>query len=117
VEFPIIDLKSCREASGFLFESVGDGSICAGLPGGELGACFGDSGGPLLVRADEGWVQIGITSRGAALDDCGDIPSVYAAVPFMYDYITAAAQIEASGLYVVDWGSGPTFQADFGNFH
>jgi trypsin len=117
VAFPIVDLKTCGESAGFLFGSIGDGAICAGEPAGGVGACFGDSGGPLLVWSGEAWVQVGITSRGAALDDCGDIPSVYARVSFMYDYITSVAQIEDSGSYVVDWSAGPTFQADFGNFH
>ena len=117
VDFPIVDLKTCGEAAGFLFQGIGDGAICAGEPAGGVGACFGDSGGPLLVWSDDAWVQVGITSRGAALDDCGDIPSVYARVSFMFDYITTVAQIEDSGAYVVDWSAGPTFQADFGNFH
>lgn len=42
-----------------------DSEICAFGEDGE-NVCFGDSGGPLLVRSEDGdhWEQIGVTSRG-----------------------------------------------------
>lgn len=39
--------------------------ICAGTPSSEQTACNGDSGGPLMVRQDDGrWLQVGIVSWG-----------------------------------------------------
>ena len=70
-----------------------------------------------MVWSDDWWVQVGITSRAAALNDCGEVPSVYSRVSFMYDFITSTARIEDSGTYVVDWSGGPSFQANFGNYH
>lgn len=40
------------------------------LAGGDgADSCSGDSGGPALVRTDDGWVQVGVTARGPL--DCG----------------------------------------------
>ena len=39
--------------------------ICAGYPKLVKGACYGDSGGPLMVQDSTGqWLQIGIVSFG-----------------------------------------------------
>ncbi|MBN9264558.1 MAG: serine protease [Hyphomicrobium sp.] len=44
--------------------------FCAGSHDGSGDACFGDSGGPLLVRTREGVVQVGIVSWGPS-SGCG----------------------------------------------
>jgi secreted trypsin-like serine protease len=45
---------------------VTDGMICAGYDNGGKNACFGDSGGPLMIptAAAPGWKQVGIVSWG-----------------------------------------------------
>jgi secreted trypsin-like serine protease len=78
VEVPLVSRRSCNAPASY------DGSItrfmlCAGEPAGGQDTCFGDSGGPLLVRGTSGApdVQVGITSWG---DGCAlpDKPGVYA---------------------------------------
>ncbi|AOS64135.1 S1 family peptidase [Actinoalloteichus hymeniacidonis] len=44
-------------------------------PGGDSGACFGDSGGPALRQGANGWELVGVTSSGPAI--CGTEPSNY----------------------------------------
>ena len=45
---------------------VSDGMVCAGYENGGKNSCFGDSGGPLMIRtaAAPGWKQVGIVSWG-----------------------------------------------------
>jgi secreted trypsin-like serine protease len=46
---------------------------------GPVNTCYGDSGAPLLVRADGGWEQVGITSTLTVARECRDA-SVYTPV-------------------------------------
>ena len=44
---------------------ITDNMVCAGTATGERDSCFGDSGGPLMTRAEDGgWIQRGIVSWG-----------------------------------------------------
>lgn len=55
--------------------------LCTDSPGGASGACYGDSGGPELVRAGERWLLLGLTSRAGGTDPaCTSSPSVYTSV-------------------------------------
>lgn len=52
--------------------------LCTDNPGGTAGSCYGDSGGPELVRADDRWQVLGVTSRpGDSGDVCAKSPSIY----------------------------------------
>jgi secreted trypsin-like serine protease len=84
VDIEVIDPKECRA----VYESlqvpeftIGDTEICATGPTGGKDSCFGDSGGPLIVPADnkQGYVQVGIVSWGP---QCGNplFPGVYTRV-------------------------------------
>lgn len=61
-ELPVVDIETCRAAMGAA--NVSDNMICAGYPEGGVDSCLGDSGGPLLVKGDQGLVQAGIISFG-----------------------------------------------------
>jgi secreted trypsin-like serine protease len=63
--------------------SVFDGTseLCTDNPGGKAGACFGDSGGPQVVRDGDHWLLVGVTSRPGNNDpECATAPSVYTSV-------------------------------------
>jgi secreted trypsin-like serine protease len=63
--------------------SVFDGTaeLCTDNPGGTAGACFGDSGGPEIVRDGDHWLLVGVTSRPGNNDPvCASAPSIYTSV-------------------------------------
>jgi len=63
--------------------SVFDGTaeLCTDNPGGKSGACFGDSGGPEIVRDGDHWQLVGVTSRpGNNAPECATAPSIYTSV-------------------------------------
>ncbi|NBH06542.1 trypsin-like serine protease [Amycolatopsis sp. SID8362] len=63
--------------------SVFDGTaeLCTDNPGGKSGACFGDSGGPEVVRDGDHWSLVGVTSRpGNDNPECATAPSIYTSV-------------------------------------
>jgi secreted trypsin-like serine protease len=63
--------------------SVFDGTaeLCTDNPGGKAGACFGDSGGPEVVRDGDHWLLVGVTSRPGNNDpQCASAPSIYTSV-------------------------------------
>jgi secreted trypsin-like serine protease len=51
-------------------QMISENMLCAGSHDGAGDACFGDSGGPLLVRAREGLIQVGVVSWGPS-GGCG----------------------------------------------
>lgn len=62
--------------------------ICTNNPNGNSGACFGDSGGPQIVRVSGAWRLIGVTSRsGNENPDCGSGPSIYGDLPTIRAWI------------------------------
>jgi snapalysin len=52
---------------------------CVKSPSGTAGACFGDSGGPMLKKVDGGkWAIVGVTSRpGDGGQTCAVAPAIY----------------------------------------
>ncbi|GAA5155960.1 MULTISPECIES: S1 family peptidase [Amycolatopsis] len=52
--------------------------LCTDNPGGNAGACYGDSGGPEVSQVDGHWVLLGVTSRpGNNSSTCATAPSIY----------------------------------------
>jgi len=82
VDVPVVDEDECRER----WQRRGVPSpfhLCAGAEGKDT--CGGDSGGPLLLDTDEGWLQIGVTSFGIG---CGaERPGIYSRVSFYTEWI------------------------------
>lgn len=64
VVLPFVSLDTCRAA--YYYDEIADEMVCAGYRKGAKSACYGDSGGPLLVPSDteQGWTQVGIVSWG-----------------------------------------------------
>jgi hypothetical protein len=59
---------------------IGADQICVDSPGG-AGSCYGDSGGPALVKGAHGdWLLAGVTSDGTT-DVCAAGPSIYVSLP------------------------------------
>jgi secreted trypsin-like serine protease len=59
----------------------GTAELCTDNPGGKSGACFGDSGGPEIVRDGDHWLLVGVTSRPGNNDPvCASAPSIYTSV-------------------------------------
>lgn len=61
-----------------MFQKEKDSEVCAG--NGWVGACDGDSGGPLLARDAGHWVQIGIASYAPLGCNVGRDPSVFTSI-------------------------------------
>ncbi|MDT8911499.1 serine protease [Amycolatopsis sp. PS_44_ISF1] len=59
----------------------GTAELCTDNPGGNAGSCYGDSGGPELIRDGDHWTLIGLTSRpGNGSPTCATAPSIYTSV-------------------------------------
>lgn len=114
---PLITNDECDRIAGAAFGSITPRVICAGAERLGRGVCFGDSGGPLLVPYEDSWMEVGISSFLVNRDQCGNIPTAFARVTGLYDFIVAVARIEDSLTYEVDWSKGTTARVDFGNFH
>lgn len=93
-----IPIESLEQAFSILAQNIGDaltdGMVCAGTPSGQRTMCNGDSGGPLMVKADNGqWLQVGVVSWNrkpiGADQNCGheSLYGVYTRVSKYFDWI------------------------------
>lgn len=79
-EIEVFSDSSCKAAYWYL---TTDRMICAGVVGGGIDACAGDSGGPMVYDGQ----LVGIVSAGSG---CGDPKyfGLYAKIPRLYEWIT-----------------------------
>jgi secreted trypsin-like serine protease len=61
--------------------------LCISNVSGWRGACYGDSGGPAIILADDRWLLVGATSRGTA-SRCGVSPAIYVDVTAHVSWIS-----------------------------
>jgi secreted trypsin-like serine protease len=86
VALPLVNRAQCQRNT---YYPVTDDMICAGYETLTKGACYGDSGGPLMVqRADASWAQIGIVSWGPSGCMAEGQYDVYTRVSSYHDWIT-----------------------------
>jgi hypothetical protein len=105
--------KACSYAQDNAFLGMPfdpDSQLCLSDPRSKATACYGDSGGPAVVRSSDGYRLIGATSYGTSMDCDGDELSVDAAVarPDTRAWIAGIA-MERAGVDVI--GSGGTTDA------
>lgn len=110
LELEIISNDTCKTT---LEDEVTDATICAGERGQPEGVCSGDSGGPLLVPGEDGWVQAGIVSFG--IFTCV-LPEAFARVSSLIDFVLRTVPTEPSLAVPVALGGGETVEVEFGNF-
>lgn len=84
VEVPIVSDDDCLEAYPFWLDPGTE--VCAGYKQGGKDACYGDSGGPLMVPDGGGMLLVGIVSWGEGCARAGK-PGVYAEVAAVSDWI------------------------------
>jgi len=90
---PITDLDVC---SSVYQGGINDVHICAGFQQGGVDACAGDSGGPLMINAASGLIQVGITSfgNGCALPNAY---GVYSNVEHYDDWVASIVPAPSTG--------------------
>ncbi len=69
------------QLGSYVSDLVYDEAFCAGRPEGGVGACFGDSGGPLLLQDGGQYYQLGLTSWGLGCAQ-PDLYDVYTRLPY-----------------------------------
>ena len=97
VSAPLVSNEVCSRAIDNVLEpdnrrssgAVTEAMVCAGRPEGNVGTCFGDSGGPMLIRYENQEYLAGITSWGIG---CGqpNLYDVFTRVPLFKSDIEAA---------------------------
>lgn len=81
LDVSVLDAADCTGIDGAL-------ELCTSNPGGNAGACYGDSGGPQIVGDGSSWQLIGVTSRSGNGDStCATGPSIYTDATAYADWI------------------------------
>ncbi|MDQ2700729.1 MAG: serine protease, partial [Actinomycetota bacterium] len=96
--------ESIYDIFGFPFDR--DSQVCIGDPASKASPCFGDSGGPAVVRSSDGYRLFGATSFGQGSRCNPKLVSVDAAIarPDTRDWVAGIA-MERTGLDVVGGGA------------
>ena len=69
--------------------------LCINNPDGWRGACYGDSGGPAVIKNGSAWALVGATSGGSG--KCGENPSFYVDLPNVRSWIESYAGPNGGG--------------------
>ncbi|GAB3712482.1 serine protease [Amycolatopsis oliviviridis] len=78
----VLEADKCTDIDGKV-------ELCTDNPNQNSGACYGDSGGPQIVKSGEEWRLIGDTSRSGNGDaTCATGPSIYTSVVAYKDWVT-----------------------------
>ena len=110
----IFDAAQCKAANDPIFDIENfDTQICAGVPEGGVDSCQGDSGGPLMVRGEDRWYHVGITSYGFGCAEAG-FPGVYGRTSALSAWAFANA-VEPSRVYAVSLGESGVTGINFGS--
>ncbi|XP_053203643.1 serine protease filzig-like [Panonychus citri] len=87
-QVPMIKYDKCQESYSEYNKEVKipESSLCAGFQEGGKDACFGDSGGPLMINMKGYWTLVGIVSNGIK---CAQpkLPGVYTRVSYYLEWI------------------------------
>lgn len=100
VALPFFSFARCQE----IYTEVTDGMLCAGFTNGGKNACFGDSGGPLMIptTAAPGWKQAGIVSWGPYSCGSAERPAVYTRISAYEPWITDCL-VDPTGRICAGW--------------
>lgn len=109
----VISVDACVESTS---GSIKGTQLCTETPSQPSGACLGDSGAPLVYRAADGWIQIGIYSYHTNHCANTEVPTVYTRVSSyrkwidetMSPYLPETRPEEPSSRYSVELVSGPS---------
>ncbi|MCE7988990.1 MAG: hypothetical protein DYG89_48160 [Caldilinea sp. CFX5] len=107
VTLPFFSHERCRDIYTNFPGSVSpvtDGMVCAGYENGGKSACFGDSGGPLMIpiAAAPGWKQVGIVSWGSSSCASPERPNVYTRISTYQPWI-ADCLLDHNGRICAGW--------------
>jgi len=83
-EVSIFSDEECRNRHA---EIIHPSHICAGLPDGGRGHCYGDAGAPLLVNG----IQVGLASW--VYGECAERPSVYTQISYYREWIRQISMV------------------------
>ncbi|XP_063243088.1 trypsin-1-like [Bacillus rossius redtenbacheri] len=92
---PVLPYSSCYSAVTGISQAQGianpldPSNVCSGPLSGGLGACNGDSGGPLAQKNAGAWELVGVVSWGLVPCGSAGAPSVYVRASAFIDWIAA----------------------------